>query len=103
MLATRKRDYPEAERAYRAALKGFGEAKNELEYAKTALKFATMVMQRISEAETAGTRIDRRELSDAVDILTDAIPAFRGRTMLKEVEEAERLLYALQRTLIRIR
>jgi len=103
MLATRKRDYREAERAYRAALKGFTEAKNELEYAKTALKFATMVMQRISESEAAGVRIDRRELSDAVDILTDAIPAFRGRSMLKELEEAERLLYALQRTLIRIR
>jgi serine/threonine protein kinase len=103
MLATRKRDYAEAERAYRAALKGFAEVKNELEHAKTALKFATMVMQKITETEAAGNRVDKRELSDAVDILTEAIPAFRGRSMLKELEEAERLLYALQRTLIRIR
>jgi hypothetical protein len=103
MLATRKRDYVEADRTYRAALAGFGEVKNELEHAKTALKFATMVMQRITEVEAAGGRIDKRQLSDAVDILTDAIPAFRGRAMLKELEEAERLLYALQRTLIRIR
>ena len=58
MLATRKRDYPEAARAYRAALDGFAEAKNELEHAKTALKFATMVLQQITEAEAAGARID---------------------------------------------
>jgi serine/threonine protein kinase len=103
MLATRKRDYPEAARGYRAALRGFTDARNELEYAKTALKFSTMVLQRITEDEAAGNRMDRRELSDAVDILTDAIPTFRGRTMLKELEEAERLLYALQRTLIRLR
>jgi len=103
MLATRKRDYPEAARAYRAALHGFTEARNELEYAKTALKFSTMALQRITEDETAGNRMDRGELSEAVDILTDAIPTFRGRTMLKELEEAERLLYALQRTLIRLR
>ena len=51
----------------------------------------------------SGARIDRRELADAVSEITDAIPVFRGRAMLKEVEEGERLLYALQRTLIRIR
>lgn len=103
MLATRKRDYPEAARAYRAAMTVFGDANNDHERAKTALKYATMVMQKITEAEAAGTAIDKRELADAVDVLTDAIPAFRGRAMLKELEEAERLLYALQRTLIRIR
>jgi serine/threonine protein kinase len=103
MLATRKRDYVEAVRAYRAALKAFTESNNDLERAKTALKYATMELQKITEFEAAGTRIDRRELADAVDEITDAIPSFRGRAMLKEVEEAERLLYALQRTLIRIR
>jgi serine/threonine protein kinase len=103
MLATRKRDYPEAVRAYRAALKAFTESKNDLEKAKTALKYATMELQKITEYEGAGAPIDRRELADAVDEITDAIPSFRGRAMLKEVEEAERLLYALQRTLIRIR
>ena len=103
MLATRKRDYPEAVRAYRAALAAFSESKNELERAKTALKYATMELQKITEADRVGARIDRRELADAVNEITDAIPTFRGRAMLKEVEEGERLLYALQRTLIRIR
>ena len=103
MLATRKRDYPEAARAYRAALTAFADANNDLERAKTALKYGTMVLQRANEAENEGTITNRRELSDAVDILTDALPSFRGRAMLKELEEGERLLYALQRTLIRTR
>jgi len=99
MLATRKRDYVEAARAYRAALDAFVEANNELEVAKTALKYGTMILQKNSE----GSVLDRRELSDSVDILTEALPAFRGRSMFKELEEGERLLYALQRTLIRTR
>jgi serine/threonine-protein kinase len=99
MLATRKRDYVEATRAYRAALDAFAEANNELEAAKTALKYGTMILQKNSEASV----LDRRELSDSVDILTEALPAFRGRSMFKELEEGERLLYALQRTLIRTR
>ena len=103
MLATRKRDYAEAARAYRAALKAFADANNELERAKTALKYATMVMQKTTEGEAEGALTNRRELSDAVDILTDALPSFRGRAMLKELEEGERLLYTLQRTLIRTR
>jgi serine/threonine protein kinase len=103
MLATRKRDYPEAVRAYRAALAAFTQSQNDLERAKTALKYATMELQRITEADRTGAHIDRRELADAVSEIGDAIPVFRGRTMLKEVEEGERLLYALQRTLIRIR
>ncbi|HEY0615531.1 MAG TPA: protein kinase [Candidatus Elarobacter sp.] len=103
MLATRKRDYAEAARAYRAALKAFTDANNELERAKTALKYATMILQKTSEAEAEGALTNRRELSDAVDVLTDALPSFRGRAMLKELEEGERLLYTLQRTLIRTR
>jgi len=103
MLATRKRDYAEAARAYRAALKAFGDANNELERAKTALKYATMVLQKTSEGENEGALTNRRELSEAVDILSEALPSFRGRAMLKELEEGERLLYTLQRTLIRTR
>ena len=103
MLATRKKDYPEAVRAYRAALAAFTESENDLEHAKTALKYATMELQRITEADRTGAPIDRRELADAVSEIADAIPVFRGRAMLREVEEGERLLYALQRTLIRIR
>jgi serine/threonine-protein kinase len=99
MLATRKRDYPEALRAYRSALQAFAEAGNGLETAKTALKYATMILQKNSEGDAG----DRRELSDAVDILTEALPSFRGHRLLKELEEGERLLYALQRALIRNR
>jgi hypothetical protein len=99
MLAARKGDYAEAQRAYRAALAAFDEAKNELEGAKTALKYATMILQKNS----GGDNPDGRELNDAVDLLTDALPAFRGRSMLKELAEGERLLYALQRRLIRTR
>jgi serine/threonine protein kinase len=99
MLATRKRDYPEASRAYRSALKAFAEAGNGLETAKTALKYGTMILQKNSEGDAP----DRRELSDAVDILSEALPSFRGHRLLKELEEGERLLYALQRALIRNR
>ena len=99
MLATRKRDYAEAERAYRCALRAFAESGNGIETAKTALKYGTMILQKNSEGDAA----DRRELSDAVDILTDALPSFRGRGLLKDLEEGERLLYALQRALIRNR
>jgi len=103
MLATRKRDYPEATRAYRAALEAFTDGNHVLETAKTSLKFATMIVQKNAEAENQGGRMDTRELAAAVDVLTDALPSFRGRSMMKELEEGERLLYALQRTLIRTR
>ena len=62
-----------------------------------------MIMQKNTEAESQGERMEVRELSDAVDVLTDALPSFRGRSMMKELVEGERLLYALQRTLIRTR
>jgi serine/threonine-protein kinase len=100
MLASRKRDWDEASRAYKAALAAFAEAKNEIECAKTALKYAGMVLQKNSESESSA---DRREVSGAIDILTEALPSFRGRSMLRELEEGERLLYALQRVLIRTR
>lgn len=99
MLATRKRDYPEAQRAYRAALTAFTDAGNDLERAKTALKYAAMLLQKNGE----GDRPNRRELNDAVDLLGDALPTLRGRGMHKELEEGERVLYALQRELIRSR
>ena len=100
MLATRKGDWAEASRAYQSALSAFAEAKNEIECAKTALKYAAMVLQKNTEAES---NADRREVSSAIDILTEALPSFRGRSMLRELEEGERLLYALQRVLIRTR
>lgn len=99
MLAMRKRDYGEAQRAYKAALVAFTEAGNHLERAKTGLKYATMILQK----NTEGAMPDQRELNDAVETLADALPSFRGRSMFKELEEGERLLYALQRQLIRTR
>jgi hypothetical protein len=99
MLAARKRDYPEAIRAYTLALTSFTEAKNELEHAKTALKYAAMILQKNSETE----RPERREIEDAVKVLSSALPVIRGNRMLKELEEGERALYALQRIGLRLR
>ncbi len=99
MLAARKRDYAEAARAYTVALESFAEAKNELEHAKTALKFAAMILQKNSETEHP----DRREVDDAVKLLGVTLPVIRGNRMLKELEEGERALYALQRIGLRLR
>ena len=99
MLATRKRDYPEAIRAYTAALGAFENVKNELEHAKTALKYATMILQKNTESGEA----DRKEIDVAVDVLVSALPVIRGRRMMKELEEGERVLYALQRIGVRFR
>ena len=99
MLATRKRDYPEAMRTYQSAMRAFQEVSNDLEYAKTALKFATMILQKNTEID----KPDKREIEEAGEALSSAIPILRGRRMLKELEEGERLLYALQRIGVRYR
>ena len=100
MLATRKGDWDEARRAYRAALQTFTEVRNELEIAKTALKFAGMLLRKNTEG---GAPPDIAELQEAVDTMQIALPIFRGRQMMRELEEGEKLLYALQRSLIRTR
>ena len=99
MLATRKRDYPEAIRAYTSALTAFENVKNDLEHAKTALKYATMILQKNTESG----EVDRKEIDVAVEVLTSALPVIRGRRMMKELEEGERVLYALQRIGVRFR
>jgi len=99
MLATRKRNYPEATRAYSSALTAFKSAGNDLEHAKTALKFAMMIAQKNSE----GDQPDRKEIDLAVEVLGEALPVIRGRRMAKELEEGERILYALQRIGVRFR
>ncbi len=99
MLATRKRNYPEATRAYTSALTAFKTAGNDLEHAKTALKFAMMIAQKNAE----GDQPDRKEIDQAVEVLSDALPVIRGRRMAKELEEGERILYALQRIGVRFR
>jgi serine/threonine protein kinase len=93
MLAARKRDYPEAIRTYMQAMRAFKESKNELEHAKTALKYATMILQKNGESQ----RPDRREIQEATQLLGAALPGIRGSRMLKELDEGERVLYALQR------
>jgi hypothetical protein len=97
MLAARKSDWQEGARAYKAALGAFREAENELEFAKTALKYALMLLQKNKDLESP----DKREVHEAVDVLSEALPIFRGRKMLQELEDGERLLYALQRQVIR--
>jgi serine/threonine protein kinase len=99
MLAARKRDYPEAIRTYTLALLGFTQSGNELEHAKTAVKYAAMIWQKSSETQ----RPDRREIDEAVRLMGTALPSLRGRRMLKELEEGERVLYALQRMGLRLR
>jgi len=99
MLAARKRDYPEAIRTYTLALNSFSEIKNDLEYAKTALKFAAMILQKSNESD----RPERREIEEATRVLTAALPVIRGSRMFKELEEGERALYALQRLASRLR
>ena len=46
-------------------------------------------------------QLTEAEWFQAIEILTEALPTFRGRSMYKELEEGERLLYAMQRMLIR--
>jgi serine/threonine-protein kinase len=99
MLAARKRDYPEAIRTYTIALRSFKESGNELEHAKTALKYAAMILQKNSESQ----RPERKEVDEAAKLLGGVIPGFRGRKMLKELEEGERVFYALQRIGLRLR
>ena len=99
MLATRKRDYAEASRAYKAALAAFAEANNEIERAKTALKLGLMLLQKLDE----GAHTERLELREGADLLNDALPSLRGRAMQRELAEGERVLYALQRYLVHLR
>lgn len=99
MLAARKRDYPEAIRTYMLAMRAFKESRNELEHAKTALKYATMILQKNGEAQ----RPDRREVEEASQLLSAALPVVRGSRLLKELDEGERVLYALARIGMRLR
>jgi serine/threonine protein kinase len=99
MLATRKRDYPEATRTYRLALRAFKEIGNEHEHAKTTLKYAAMILQKGSETQ----RPDRREIEESIRQLSAALPGLRGRSTVKELEEAERVLSALRRIALRLR
>lgn len=92
MLALRKRDYAEATRALRSAL-GALKNRNDYEYSKTAVKYGMLLYQKNSD----NVRLERRDLQEGIEALTEALPVLRGVKAQKELEEAERLLYALQR------
>jgi hypothetical protein len=99
MLAARKRDWTEATRAYVAALKAFSEVRNHVEHAKTALKYATMVLAKGAETE----RPDRHEVENAIETLGRALLVLRARNLTAEVDDGERILHALQRMGVRLR
>jgi predicted Ser/Thr protein kinase len=93
MLATRKRDYTEAARAYGAALDGFRQVNNELEYARTALRYGAMNVERNAH----GDKSDDADLDVVIRALSESLPILRGRRLFGELEEGERTLYALRR------
>ena len=99
MLASRKRDWNEATRAYSAALKAFSDVRNHVEHAKTALKYATMVLAKNAEAE----RPDRHEVENAIETIGRALLVLRARNLTAEVDDGERVLHALQRMGVRLR
>jgi uncharacterized protein (TIGR00252 family) len=99
MLAARKRDWPEAMRAYQVALKAFADAGNQAEHAKTALKYSTMVLAKATETSTP----DRTEVEAAIQTLGRALLVLRARSLTAEVSDGERVLTALQRLGMRLR
>jgi hypothetical protein len=99
MLASRKRDWNEATRAFSAALKAFSDVRNHVEHAKTALKYATMVLAKNAESE----RPDRHEIENAIDTIGRALLVLRARNLTAEVDDGERVLHALQRMGVRLR
>ncbi|MDP9110855.1 MAG: protein kinase, partial [Candidatus Eremiobacteraeota bacterium] len=97
MIATRRRNYDEARDAYLAAMHELSAISNEVEYAKTALKYATMVLQKAAD----GLR-DRNELRDAVNRLNQALRIFHEFGLHEQYAHAEYMINALERTAIGI-
>ena len=95
MLATRRRKYDEAKSHFMSALQELTVADNKLEYAKTALKYGTMILQKASD----GIR-EREELRDGVHKLNEALEVFRDYDLAEQMSEAEYLINALERTAI---
>jgi serine/threonine protein kinase len=95
MMATRRRRYDEAKDAYVAALQELSANGNDIEYAKTALKYGTMLLQKASD----GMR-DRVELSDGVTRLNDALRIFREFSLHDQYGETEYIVNSLERTAI---
>ncbi|HEY8314572.1 MAG TPA: protein kinase [Candidatus Baltobacteraceae bacterium] len=95
MLATRRRRYDEAKTSFLSALHELGAIDNQLEYAKTALKYGTMILQKAGD----GIR-EREELRDGVHKLNQALEIFRSYDLGEQMGETEYLINALERTAI---
>jgi serine/threonine protein kinase len=95
MLATRRRRYDEAKDHFMIALHELAAVDNRLEYAKTALKYGTMILQKASD----GMR-ERDELRESVQKLNDALEVFRDYDLGEQIGETEYLINALERTAI---
>ncbi len=97
MIATRRRQYEEAGDAYMAAMHELSAIGNNVEYAKTALKFATMVLQKAADGKR-----DRNELRDAVNRLNEALSIFHEYGLQEQYAHGEYTVNALERTAIGI-
>jgi serine/threonine protein kinase len=97
MIATRRRDYDEAKDAYIAAMHELSAISNEVEYAKTALKYATMVLQKAADG-----RRERNELRESVNRLNEAMRIFHEFGLHEQYAHAEYMINALERTAIGI-
>ncbi|HZY99439.1 MAG TPA: protein kinase [Candidatus Baltobacteraceae bacterium] len=95
MIATRRRNYDEARDAYLIAMHELQTNGNEVEHAKTALKYAAMVLQKAADGKR-----DRTELRDAVNRLNDCLKVFREYGLQEAFSHAEYTINALERTAI---
>jgi serine/threonine protein kinase len=95
MIATRRRNYDEARDAYLVAMHELSAMGNEVEFAKTALKFGAMILQKAADG-----RRDRNELRDAVNRLNDCLKIFREYGLQEQYSHAEYTINALERTAI---
>ncbi|HKE36426.1 MAG TPA: hypothetical protein VKB39_03290, partial [Candidatus Baltobacteraceae bacterium] len=95
MIATRRRNYDEARDAYQIAMHELQSNGNEVEYAKTVLKYAAMVLQKAADGKR-----DRNELRDAVNRLNDCLKVFREYGLQEAFGHAEYTINALERTAI---
>lgn len=97
MIATRHREYAEAKDCYFMALHELSAVGNKVEYAKTAQKLATMILQKCSDGHR-----DRDELRGAVERLNEARQIFREFGLHDQYADAEYTINALERTAIGI-
>jgi serine/threonine-protein kinase len=97
MIATRRREYDEARDAYLAAMHELSAINNEVEYAKTALKYATMVLQKATDGKR-----DRNELREGVNRLNEALRIFHQFGLHEQYAHTEYMINALERTAIGI-